>query len=321
MSQPRVRTAAAVVLALVTGLLVWLLVRDGDGAGQRAPASAVLVNALRALPDGVGHPVYWVGEQQGVTYELTQTPEGRVYVRYLPDGVVAGSKTPVLTVGTYPLADAFAATEAAASQPASVRVDVGPGSVAFFTRDRPANVYLARRGSDLQVEVFDPVEGRARDLVASGRVSTVAPAATAAPPPTTAALVSAEGLRTLAAAVGRPVYWAGEKRGFDFEATQTPEGRFYVRCLPEGVAAGSDRLFLTVGTYQLADAFAVTQAAARRPGSVRLELPGGIAFYSRERPTSVYLAYPGSEYQIEVYDPSPGRARRLVTSGRVRPVA
>ena len=40
-------------------------------------------------------------------YELTQTPTGRSYIRYLPFSVHAGSSTPYLTIGTYPLAHAY----------------------------------------------------------------------------------------------------------------------------------------------------------------------------------------------------------------------
>ena len=34
-------------------------------------------------------------------------------------------------------------------------------------------------------------------------------------------------------------------------------------------------------------------------------------------PRSVYLAYPGSNYEVEVFDPSLARARQLVTSGQI----
>ena len=38
-------------------------------------------------------------------------------------------------------------------------------------------------------------------------------------------------------------------------------------------------------------------------------------------PNSVYLAYPGENVQVEVYDPRPQRARRLAREGRVRPIS
>jgi hypothetical protein len=47
---------------------------------------------------------------------------------------------------------------------------------------------------------------------------------------------------------------------------------------------------------------------------------GAIAFYTTARPQSVYLAYEGSDLQIEVFHPVPRQARRLVETGKVRPV-
>ena len=46
----------------------------------------------------------------------------------------------------------------------------------------------------------------------------------------------------------------------------------------------------------------------------------GIAVYTRARPESVYIAHPRSELQIEVFDPSPRKARQIALSGRVKPV-
>jgi hypothetical protein len=47
---------------------------------------------------------------------------------------------------------------------------------------------------------------------------------------------------------------------------------------------------------------------------------GGIAVYRKRGSTHVYVAYPGSNYQIEVFDPTPGKARRLVAAESVSPV-
>jgi len=53
---------------------------------------------------------------------------------------------------------------------------------------------------------------------------------------------------------------------------------------------------------------------------VRRVAGGGIVVVSSQSPKSVYLGFPGQDYQVEVYDPSARRALRLATSGRVRPV-
>jgi hypothetical protein len=52
-----------------------------------------------------------------------------------------------------------------------------------------------------------------------------------------------------------------------------------------------------------------------------IEIPGGgLALVHEGYRKSVHLAYPGVDYQVEVYDPSPRVARRVAVSGKVRPV-
>jgi hypothetical protein len=41
---------------------------------------------------------------------------------------------------------------------------------------------------------------------------------------------------------------------------------------------------------------------------------------SARHPTSVYLAWPGSRYEVEVFDPSPKHALDLVLSGAIVPI-
>ena len=138
--------------------------------------------------------------------------------------------------------------------------------------------------------------------------------------PTLAA--NASELASDAASVGHVVYWAGPVAGRRYELTQTEDGRAYVRYLPRGVEVGDPRPgFLTVGTYLLEDAYSVTQAASRRGDARTVQAPAGaVAFYTTARPQSVYLAYEGSDLQIELFHPTPRQARKLVSSGRVRPV-
>ena len=79
--------------------------------------------------------------------------------------------------------------------------------------------------------------------------------------------------------------------------------------------------YRTVGTYPVANAHAATQAAATKPGSVTIDIPGGVAFYSKRLPTSVYVAYPGVNERIEVYDPSATRAHEVVAQHQIRAVS
>jgi hypothetical protein len=126
-------------------------------------------------------------------------------------------------------------------------------------------------------------------------------------------------LQVLARAVGHPVYWAGERTGYTHELTRTRDGSTYVRYLPPGVQLGDRRAkFLAIGTYVRPHAIATVRRTARRKRAFSKKLRGGaLAASSRAKPESVYFARPGSDLLVEVYDPSPTRARRLVTSGRL----
>lgn len=133
--------------------------------------------------------------------------------------------------------------------------------------------------------------------------------------------VSTDELRSYAASLGHVVYWAGP-RADTLELTATARGDVFVRYLPAGVRVGDARsAYTTIGTYPLEDAYDVTTRRARTEKLVRRQSPGrGIAVWSRQQATSVYLVYPGSDFLVEVYDPKPARARRLAFTGTVGPI-
>jgi hypothetical protein len=133
---------------------------------------------------------------------------------------------------------------------------------------------------------------------------------------------SRDRLRALSAEVGRPIYWAGVRAGDTYELTRSAQDRIYVRYLPSGVPVGTRRASHTiVGTYPVANAYGVLKALAKRNGEVSFAAPNGrIAVYDTAHPTNVYFARPGSDVQIEIFDPSVGRARALISSGQITPV-
>jgi hypothetical protein len=129
------------------------------------------------------------------------------------------------------------------------------------------------------------------------------------------------GLRVLVRSLGRPVYWLGPEHRRRYELQRAASGNVFLRYLPPGARAGDKGAFLTVGTYPFPTAYAATRGLRKEPGAVWRRVPGGwLAVYRRSRPTNIYLARPGLGYQIEVFHPSPARARLLVASGRLRPV-
>ena len=139
----------------------------------------VSVKGLKTLA-ALGIPIYWAGERPGVTYELTKTADNRVFIRYLPAGVPIGSGKRYLTIGTYPLRNAFVVTSRLAASSGSAPVGIGKDGVAFSSQS-PESVFLAHRGSGVQIEVYDPTPGRARELVTSHQVDGRQAALTRAP--------------------------------------------------------------------------------------------------------------------------------------------
>jgi hypothetical protein len=129
-------------------------------------------------------------------------------------------------------------------------------------------------------------------------------------------------LRQLAADIGHPLYWAGPNETDTYELTRTRDGGVYLRYLPDGASVGDPRPnFRTIGTYPSTTAFATLQAGARRKDArvFRFE-SGAIAVSYAKTPGSVFFAFPGSPYLVEVFDPEPGRAVKLVTSGQVETI-
>jgi hypothetical protein len=137
----------------------------------------------------------------------------------------------------------------------------------------------------------------------------------------TPAAVTPKMLKEFAASHATPVYWAGGLRSRRLELTATRSGTF-VRYLPVGVPAGDGRSnFTTIATYPLTGAYATALARRDEPGMASRATPGGgLAVWSREKPTSVYVAFRGVPQLVEVYAESGREARRLVLSGRIRPV-
>ena len=116
-------------------------------------------------------------------------------------------------------------------------------------------------------------------------------------------------LRSLPDQTGHAVYWAGPLEGHTYELTRPTDGNVYVRYLPRGVPVGDRPARLHDGRHlpptRRPEGPAPAGAATRR-GDLPLA-DGGIAVYGRDRPSSVYLAFPGEDVQVEVYDPSPGK--------------
>jgi hypothetical protein len=187
------RIGAVVALALAIAFVIWLFVRNDSGSKKATTGptpsghtttkpqpqakpllKAASIQTLKTIAAVLGHPIYWAGARPGITYELTRTTDGRVYIRYLPKGVKIGDRSAsYLIVATYPVQNAYRAVQTAAKEKGAETFDVAGGGKAVLNKGAPTNVYLAYPSSSYQIEVFDPKPGRARSLVASGKIRPV----------------------------------------------------------------------------------------------------------------------------------------------------
>jgi hypothetical protein len=171
----RLRLGAVLAAAVVVAFVAWLILKDDDNGGsKRAKPTAASVSDLQSVSNSVGHPIYWAGRRAGETYELTQTPGGNVYIRYLPAGSEIGAPRPdYLTVGTYPFPRAYATLQRLARKRDAVSRTIPGNGLVVSTNATARNAYFAYRGQELQVEVYDPQPGRAIRLASSGQIKPV----------------------------------------------------------------------------------------------------------------------------------------------------
>lgn len=179
----KVRLGIAVLLAVaavVIGAVVLLGGGSDDsssaasgGGEEESNAVALSTSELLAHVSDLGEPAFWVGPRAGTdSYELSTTPDGRVYIRYLTGGAEAGDPRPdFLTVGTYPVSEAKQALEEAAKTSQTLTQHEG---YEVLSASDATNAYVVFDNQpEVQVEVFSPQPGEAAQLAASGTLKPV----------------------------------------------------------------------------------------------------------------------------------------------------
>jgi hypothetical protein len=173
----QIRIAVLVILALVAGVVLWLILGRNDTKAKPKPQNltkalgpwALSGNRLHAEALTLGQPMYWAGPKRGVRYEFWRTTNNRIFIRYLPKGVRAGAPgQKYLIIGTYPVSNAYRAVK---KLDGSVK---GPGrSVVWVRPNDPRSVLIAWPGVPYEVEVYDPRPANAATVAQSGQVSSV----------------------------------------------------------------------------------------------------------------------------------------------------
>jgi hypothetical protein len=176
-------------------------------------------------------------------------------------------------------------------------------------KKRPTRIYLSLAAAAVAVVVV---------LSGCGGSSTTSTATTSGSK--SATVVPESGLLKAMKGVGYPVYWAGPRLGVEYEVSRQ-EDRVFVRYLPKGEEPESERKLLTVGSYKDSKALAGIRESGQEAGAILVQIDGGGSAYAEGvDATSAYMAFPGVNTQVEVFDPKPGEALRLIRSGAIVPV-
>ncbi len=140
-----------------------------------------------------------------------------------------------------------------------------------------------------------------------------------AAPSSAPTFATVEQIQAVAVAVKHPVYWLGPRPGFNYELTVASTGRIFVRYLPKNAKLGDKRaIYKTVATYPVKNARAQLQAGAKFLKRPVINVgTNGLAVVSRP-PTSVYVVFGTSNYQVEIFTPSAKLSKAAIKS--VQPV-
>jgi hypothetical protein len=141
--------------------------------------------------------IYWAGPKKGFAYELTGTKAGNAYVRYLPQGVKAGTAgAQFLIVATYPFYNAYAvlrdrinAGEMVVYAPHGSAKVCGPrwkrfaaalyrrlacgkkNALIAFRGSCPKSTWVSECGVPYEIEIYDPAPAvSAGAAVESGQI-------------------------------------------------------------------------------------------------------------------------------------------------------
>ncbi len=118
---------------------------------------ALSESELREVVDSINQTVYWAGPLRGAKYTINAQNVNTIYVRYLPDGKGISDQTPQFRViATYKQVNAYDATLTAGNQENGISFVKPNGTVVYYNKNVPTNVYVAYKTKPYQIEIFDP---------------------------------------------------------------------------------------------------------------------------------------------------------------------
>ncbi len=160
-----------VVLVAAAAVAAFILLDRFDRSEAGAPA-AISTEKLASFASAQDGPVYWAGPLAARKLELTTTSVG-TFVRYLPLNAPVGDAERAITIGTYPLRNAYATAVSRSKAPKMTSRETAGGGLVVWSQTLPTSVYLAFPGVPQLVEVYAPDAADARRLALSGDIRPV----------------------------------------------------------------------------------------------------------------------------------------------------
>ncbi len=136
---------------------------SANSAGQTALTEA----QLKVEVGKIGGSIFWAGAMTGAKYAFNHNAPGQDFIRYLPNGQgLADIEQNYRIIATYKEVGAHDTLLAASKVKTDLSVSlINPdGSVIYYAKTTPTHVYLAFKGVDYQIEIFDPKLGAALKL-------------------------------------------------------------------------------------------------------------------------------------------------------------
>ena len=141
------------------------LTNSVQGNADYTGKTALSENQLKTVAQKIGGTFFWVGAQNGAKYTFNHNAPGQDFIRYLPSGLgLADTNQNYRVIATYKVANAYSILSQASKQPNSVGLTNPDGSFVYYSKSTPTHVYVALKGKDYQIEIFDPISGAALKL-------------------------------------------------------------------------------------------------------------------------------------------------------------
>jgi hypothetical protein len=114
-----------------------------------------------------------------------------------------------------------------------------------------------------------------------------------------------------------PLYWAGKVPDTKIELTLTSKNGVFVRYIPKDAKAGVEDEHLTVATYDSIGGYDGLAGASKKVADVEHGKNGAVITVFKEQPLSTYFSFENATFQVEVFSPNKGEAKKMTDAGDI----